>query len=57
MFDADVIGLRLSPRFAYWEATLGGLRTLASVALPGATRAPRVGPDDAGVPAAPAGEP
>jgi uncharacterized protein len=47
----------LETPFEAMETTSSGLRTLASVALPGATRAPRVGPDDAGVSAAPAGEP
>ena len=38
--------------FAAIKGTPGGLRTLASVALPGATRAPRVDPDpDTGPPA------
>ena len=43
-------------RFAAIEATPGGIRTLAQVAMPGATRHPR-SDDDAGIPAVPAGEP
>jgi pimeloyl-ACP methyl ester carboxylesterase len=42
--------------FAAVKATPGGFRTLAEVALPGATRAPRPDPDVPGI-AAPAGEP
>jgi pimeloyl-ACP methyl ester carboxylesterase len=47
----------LEAQFDAIEQTPGGLRTLASVALPGATRPPRQDRDAAGVPAAPAGEP
>jgi uncharacterized protein len=43
--------------FAAVKETPGGLRTLAQIALPGATRAPRIDPDPAAIPAAPAGEP
>ena len=42
--------------FAAVKATPGGFRTLAEVALPGATRAPRPDPDAGGI-AASAGEP
>ena len=47
----------LEASFDAVDQTPGGLRTLASVALPGATRPPRVDRDDAGIPAAPIGEP
>lgn len=43
--------------FAAVKETPGGLRTLARLALPGGTRAPRRDPDGAGIAAAPAGEP
>lgn len=44
-------------QFAAVAETPGGLRTLARVALPGATRGQRPGSDPATTPAAPAGEP
>ena len=43
--------------FAAVKETPGGLRGLAQVALPGATRARKPDTDDAGIPTAPAGEP
>jgi len=44
-------------QFTAVEATPGGLRTLAEVALPGAIRAPRTDPDTVVIPAGPGDEP
>ena len=61
---ADLAAATRAERIADLEASFdavnqsaGGLRTLASVALPGATRPPRQDRDAGGVPAAPTGEP